>query len=85
MKVVELLMEKKSSFEILQKNKIPLTKEEKAQMVLIWAQAPDLDAHALALRLEQEIGKRVTATLVEQELEHLGLISPAGEADHDEN
>lgn len=31
MKVVEILMEKKSSFEILKKNKVPLTKEERQE------------------------------------------------------
>ncbi|MBN1780246.1 acetate kinase [bacterium] len=60
-----------------------LTKEEKAQLVLIWAQAPNLDAHALAHRLEQKIGKTVPVLLVEQELEHFGLISPVGEDKHD--
>jgi acetate kinase len=67
------------------KKLIPLTKDEKAQLVLVWAQDPGLDLHELALRLEQEIGKHVEAAMIERELIHLGLLSPAEEADHGEN
>ncbi len=65
-----------------QKNQ-KLNKEEKAQLVLLWAQSPGLDAHDLALRLEQKIGKRISAMTIEHELTLFGLISPAMEANHD--
>ncbi|MFC1570141.1 acetate/propionate family kinase [bacterium] len=52
-----------------------LTKEEKAQLVLLWAQSPNLDAYELALQLEQKVGRAIPALLVEQELDHFGLNS----------
>jgi hypothetical protein len=60
-----------------------LSREEKAQLVLIWAQSPNVDPEELTHRLEQKLGRTIPAVLVEQELEQFGLISTSVEKDHD--
>jgi len=60
-----------------------LSKEEKAQLVLLWAESPNLDAETLAERLEKKLKRPVSAIRVEQELEHFGLTSISVEKEHD--
>ncbi|MBN2103996.1 acetate kinase [bacterium] len=60
-----------------------LNREEKAQLVLLWAQSPDITPEELAQRLEKKLGRSLPVMLIEQELEHFGLISTSVENDHD--
>lgn len=62
-----------------------LSREEKAQLVLLWAQSPSTDMNDLALRFGQKIGKNISSLVVEHELENFGLKSSVIEANHDKN
>jgi len=62
-----------------------LSREEKAQLVLLWAQSPDIAVEELAQQLEKKCGRSLPVMLVEQELEHFGLIATSVENDHDKN
>jgi acetate kinase len=63
----------------------PLTRDEKAQLILIWAQSPQMDAQSLAIRLKQKIGRTVSSVLIEQELDHFGLTSQNVEPHYDKD
>ncbi len=51
-----------------------LTREEKASLLLIWAEDPDISMGRLAGRLKKKTGKAVDAEVVERELGRLGLL-----------
>ena len=46
---------------------------EKADLVLLWAEEPGASVMTLAKRLSKKLGKSFSATVIRQELEHLGL------------
>jgi acetate kinase len=52
--------------------------DETAKLVLLWAQAPQAGAAALAAKLGPALGRTVAADAVSAELERLALVAPPG-------
>ena len=65
--------------EFIHRELADLTKQDKAAMVLIWANNPKTPLTTLTRMLNEKIGKKIRVRTVKRELEILGLISSANQ------